>query len=78
MEVAFMYLPHEVPFVLQIFNVYSQMQTVYKQTIHEDNDQIERVKFLRPMKGGATSNYLIPLIRRPGNSIILSLILPSF
>lgn len=71
MEVAYLYLNHSLPFVLQIFRVFRRHQLSGAPIIPEDEEMKETCIYLRTLKGGFTSNYFIPVIRRePAKKVV--------
>ena len=63
-EIAYIYLNHSMPFVLQIFNVFKRFQNTLCTTIPEDEDMKESIIYLKSFKGGFNSNIIIPIVRR--------------
>ena len=66
-EVAYSFLHHEMPFVLQIFNVFRRFQAQINVAIPEDTEVIERWIYVTPYKGGFHNKSIIPLVRRNNN-----------
>jgi hypothetical protein len=44
LELCYIFLPHDIPFVTHIFNVYSRTQNTGNLSIPEDNPMVETMK----------------------------------
>lgn len=69
-----MFLPHDIPFVIHIFNVYSRTQNTGNLSIPEDKTIDETVRLVKPLNGGYKSNHIIPLIRNNKYTILKNLV----
>ena len=63
LELCYVFLPHDIPFVIHIFNVYSRTQNTGNLSIPEDKQIDEQVRQIKPQNGGYKSNHIIPQIR---------------
>ncbi|EAR97826.2 hypothetical protein TTHERM_00277110 (macronuclear) [Tetrahymena thermophila SB210] len=64
LEIAFVYLPHEVPLVGQIMSVHTKFHAAFRQCIYEDQPDQKNHTLVRTLPGGCKAPFFIPLIRK--------------
>ncbi|KAL4499167.1 hypothetical protein ABPG72_006753 [Tetrahymena utriculariae] len=64
LEMAFVYLPHEVPLVGQIMSVHTKFHAAFRQCIYEDQPDQKNHTLVRTLPGGCKAPFFIPLIRK--------------